>query len=187
MHDTMNAADGVSAGMVSRPDFGDLLKAVGVYHVEHCVAMASGDLVRRSIARTLVTTEGKNAMLDKFLGLGTAYAAIAMGLHTTVGSATSTYATPIAAGRERRLFQRHARRSRVLGGICRVQGDERGGCLQHQRHGHHHGRVHGAGRCRRDDQVRHGCDGHPALVGFVRRVPVGHLGRHAERDIFSSL
>ncbi|MDQ3024566.1 MAG: hypothetical protein M3R04_09330, partial [bacterium] len=27
-------------------------------------------------------------------GLGTAYAAIAMGLHTTVGSATSTYAAP---------------------------------------------------------------------------------------------
>lgn len=45
-------------------------------------------------AFNVVTTEGKNAILDKFLGLGTAYANIVMGLHTTVGNASSVYATP---------------------------------------------------------------------------------------------
>lgn len=91
MNDELNAADGVSAGVVARPEFGDFLNPVGVYHFE-CVR--DGKVIWSEVCPNTVTTEGKNAMLDKFLGLGTAYAAIAMGLHTTVGNASSTYATP---------------------------------------------------------------------------------------------
>ncbi len=69
----------------------DVLKIEGYFTAE-CVR--NGTVIWRDAFPNTVTTEGKNAMLDKFLGLGAAYAAIALGLHTTVGNASSTYATP---------------------------------------------------------------------------------------------
>lgn len=92
MSEILNAADGSAAGIVARPALADFLNPRGVYHVE-CYD-ADGNLKWSEECPNTVTTEGKNAMLDKFLGLGAAYAAIAMGLHTTVGNASSTYATP---------------------------------------------------------------------------------------------
>ncbi|HNC24843.1 MAG TPA: hypothetical protein PLU52_11605 [Opitutaceae bacterium] len=81
-----------SAALVARGGIDDRLTVLGYYTVE-CIG-EDGELKWSDIAWNVVTTEGKNAMLDKFLGLGAAYAAIAMGLHTTVGNASSTYATP---------------------------------------------------------------------------------------------
>lgn len=77
--------------LVARPETHESLGVIGYYTVE-CVR--DGKVVWTDIAWNVVTTQGKNAMLDKFLDLGAAYAAIAMGLHTTVGNASSTYATP---------------------------------------------------------------------------------------------
>ena len=80
-----------AAALVARGGIDDTLKTLGWYEVE-CVR--DGKVIWTDIAWNTVTTEGKNAMLDKFLGLGAAYAAIVMGLHTTVGNASSTYASP---------------------------------------------------------------------------------------------
>lgn len=85
-------ADLSSAALVARGGIDDRLTILGYYTVQ-CVG-EDGEEKWTDIAWNVVTTEGKNAMLDKFLGLGAAYAAIAMGLHTTVGNASSTYATP---------------------------------------------------------------------------------------------
>src|SRR6185369_6051090 len=92
MDDKLNAAAAVGASLVRRGDAAEALIPVGMYHVE-CYDK-DGNLKWTDVAHNLVTTEGKNAILDKFLGLGAAYAAIRLGLHTTVGNAASTYATP---------------------------------------------------------------------------------------------
>ena len=92
MLDNLNAREGVTAGLVARPMVGDVLNPVGLFTVE-CFDQ-DGHLKWSDEFYNLVTTEGKNAMLDKFLGLGAAYAGVAMGLHTTIGNAASTYATP---------------------------------------------------------------------------------------------
>lgn len=81
-----------SAALVARGGVDDRLSTLGYYTVQ-CIG-EDGQEKWTDIAWNVVTTEGKNAILDKFLGLGAAYAAIAMGLHTTVGNASSTYATP---------------------------------------------------------------------------------------------
>ena len=91
MSEKLNAVDGASAGLVMRPDVGERLDPIGVYHVE-CVR--DGKVIWTEACPNVVTDQGKNAILDKFLGLGAAYAAIAMGLHTAVGNASSTYGTP---------------------------------------------------------------------------------------------
>lgn len=88
----LDATDALSAGLVARPDVGERLNPVGIYHFT-CIG-PDGAVKWEAECPNTVTTEGKNAMLDKFLGLGSAYAAIAVGLHTTVGNASSTYATP---------------------------------------------------------------------------------------------
>lgn len=87
----IQATDTVAAGLVAAGAQSDGLRIQGYFTAE-CIR--DGEVIWRDEFPNTVTTEGKNAMLDKFLGLGAAYAAIALGLHTTVGSATSTYATP---------------------------------------------------------------------------------------------
>jgi len=67
----------------------DGLKTLGVFHAE-CLDK-DGRVKWRDVAPNVVTTEGKNNMLDQYLGRGTAYAEIVLGLHTTVGNAGSTY------------------------------------------------------------------------------------------------
>lgn len=91
MDENLNASATAAAGLVARPVTEERMSPVGIYRVEH---WRDGALIWEGDCPNLVTTEGKNAVLDKFLGLGAAYAAIAMGLHTTVGNASSTYATP---------------------------------------------------------------------------------------------
>jgi len=88
----LNAADGSAAGLVARPSMIEALKAVGVYHVT-CIG-ADGVVKWEAECPNTVTTQGKNAILDKFLDRGTAYTNVAVGLHTTVGNASSTYASP---------------------------------------------------------------------------------------------
>lgn len=85
-------ADTQSAGLVARPEASEGLGIHGLFHFT-CVG-ADGAVKWEADCPNTVTTEGKNAILDKFLGLGAAYAGVAMGLHTTVGNASSTYATP---------------------------------------------------------------------------------------------
>lgn len=80
------------ATLIMNPTIEEFLNPKGVFHVT-CVG-ADGKVKWSELCPNTVTTEGKNAMLDKFLGLAAAYAAMGMGLHTTVGNASSTYATP---------------------------------------------------------------------------------------------
>jgi hypothetical protein len=90
--DNLIPRDNTAANLVRSGLFLDAIKTLGVFHVE-CVG-ADGKVKWRDTAPNVVTTQGKNAMLDKFLAIGTAYAAVYMGLHTTAGTATSTYSTP---------------------------------------------------------------------------------------------
>jgi len=87
----LNAVDGVSAGVIMRPSVGECLTIIGVYHAE---LIRDGKVIWRDVAPNTVTTQGKNAILDKFLDLGAAYSAIRGIISTTVANAASTYATP---------------------------------------------------------------------------------------------
>lgn len=90
-NEVLKTSDECGGGLVMRPDASEALHTIGVYHAE---LVRDGKVIWTDTFPNVVTTEGKNAMLDKFLGLGAAYAAIAVGLHTTVGNASSTYASP---------------------------------------------------------------------------------------------
>jgi len=87
----LNAAESAGASLTRRGEVSEALVPVGLFHAE---LVRDGKVIWRDDFTNLVTTQGKNAMLDKFLGLGAAYAAIAIGLHTTIGDANSTYAAP---------------------------------------------------------------------------------------------
>lgn len=91
MSERTKVQDVVSAGLIARPNAVDALDVHGEFHFE-CIR--DGEVIWRDVATNIVTTQGRNAMMDKFLDLGAAYAAISMGLHTTVGNAASTYASP---------------------------------------------------------------------------------------------
>jgi hypothetical protein len=90
--DKLNPEAKFSAALTRRGEIDESLDIKGVFHVE-CIG-ADGRVKWQDDAHNLVTTQGKNAILDKYLGLGAAYTSQGLGLHTTVGSATSTYATP---------------------------------------------------------------------------------------------
>lgn len=93
MDDVSKAIDTVAAGLIARPDTGDSLKIIGMFHVV-CLDK-DGNVKWEDDCPNTVTTQGKNAMLDKFLDRGTAYTnGPSMGLLTTVGNAASIYATP---------------------------------------------------------------------------------------------
>lgn len=85
------AEDIVSAGLIARPEIGEGLEAIGVYTAE---LIRDGVVIWTDTFPNVVTTQGKNAMLDKFMDRGTAFSNVAVGLHTTVGNAASTYASP---------------------------------------------------------------------------------------------
>lgn len=90
-NETTQISDGASATMVMANALVEKTGIIGMFHAE---LIRDGKVIWTDTFPNVVTTQGKNAMLDKFLDLGAAYAAIAMGLHTTVGNASSTYATP---------------------------------------------------------------------------------------------
>lgn len=69
----------------------ETLKTIGVFHAE-CIR--DGKVIWEDTFPNTVTTQGKNALLDKFLDLGTAYSAVRGIIVTTVGNAASTYASP---------------------------------------------------------------------------------------------
>jgi hypothetical protein len=90
-NEKLSASDVVGSGMIMRPTLSECMDIIGTFHIQH---VRDGEVLFEEDFNNLVTTQGKNAMLDKFLDLGTAYAAIRLGLHTTVGNAASTYASP---------------------------------------------------------------------------------------------
>ena len=89
--ENLKAVDGIGAGLIVRPSLREVMDIIGMFHAEH---WRDGEKLWEEDFENLVTTQGKNAMLDKFLDLGTAYSAVRVGLHTTVGNAASTYASP---------------------------------------------------------------------------------------------
>lgn len=89
--ETLSPVDELGSGLIARPTLAERMDIVGTFHVQH---IRDGEILFEEDFNNLVTTQGKNAMLDKFLDLGTAYAAIRLGLHTTVGNAAATYASP---------------------------------------------------------------------------------------------
>ncbi len=90
-NDIIKAVDLCEGSLVMGPAATEEMLIKGMFTVEH---IRDGKVIWSDVFPNVVTTQGKNAMLDKFLDLGAAYAAIAMGLHTTVGNASSTYAAP---------------------------------------------------------------------------------------------
>lgn len=86
MNDHLEAVDAMGAGLVAACGIGDVLGIKGTYIVE-CVG-ADGAVKWTDTIHNLVTTVGKNSILDKFLDLGAAHTAIHMGLKGT-GSAAA--------------------------------------------------------------------------------------------------
>jgi hypothetical protein len=90
-NDDIKMDDTYGGSLVMGASMGDSVQTKGVFHAE---LIRDGKVIWTDTFPNVVTTQGKNAIADKFLDLGAAYAAIAMGLHTTVGNASSTYASP---------------------------------------------------------------------------------------------
>jgi len=80
MMEKLSPVESAAAGLVMVPNVGDSVEMHGTYHVE-CFD-ANGNLKWRDEAPNLVTTVGKNLLLDGFFGL-TAQTAIFMGLKGT--------------------------------------------------------------------------------------------------------
>jgi len=78
--ETVNPTDIVSAGIVARPGLVEAMDVQGRYTVE-CIR--DGEVLWREEFDNLVTTVGKNSILDKFLDLGSAHSAIHMGLKSS--------------------------------------------------------------------------------------------------------
>jgi hypothetical protein len=75
--ETVNPAETLGAGLIARPAAVETMDVQGRYTVE-CVR--DGEVLWREEFDNLVTTVGKNSLLDKFLDLGSAHSAIHMGL-----------------------------------------------------------------------------------------------------------
>src|SRR5215207_10717749 len=73
----ITAAEAVAAGLIAKPKLVELMDVQGRFTVE-CVR--DGKMLWREEFDNLVTTVGKNSLLDKFLDLGSAHTAIHMGL-----------------------------------------------------------------------------------------------------------
>lgn len=91
MIDTVNPAESLGAGLVARPAAAEVMDVQGRYTVE-CVR--DGEVLWREEFDNLVTTVGKNSLLDKFLDLGSAHSAIHMGLK---GSGSAAAADTMAS------------------------------------------------------------------------------------------
>ena len=91
-NDRLISRDNVAANLIRSGVMLDGLKTLGIFSAE-CLDKY-GRVKWKDIAPNVVTTQGKNDMMDKYLDRGAAYAATVMGLHTTVGNAASTYNAP---------------------------------------------------------------------------------------------
>lgn len=78
----LNAADAFGTGLITRPTVGENMEIVGTYHIE-CLG-ADGQSKWADDFHNLVTTVGKNDMLDKYLA-GTTWSTgtVYMGLKGT--------------------------------------------------------------------------------------------------------
>jgi hypothetical protein len=89
--ETVNPADTIGAGLIARSAAIETMDVQGRYTVE-CVR--DGKVIWREEFDNLVTTVGKNSLLDKFLDLGAAHSAIHMGL---AGAGTKAAADTMAS------------------------------------------------------------------------------------------
>jgi hypothetical protein len=85
--ENLKTEDSVGAGLVMRSLIGDVLNAKGKFTVE-CIG-ADGKMKWKDTIENLVTTVGKNDLLDKYLGTGAFTPTIRMGLK---GSGTAVIA-----------------------------------------------------------------------------------------------
>jgi hypothetical protein len=92
MDDRTTARDNIAATLIRSGVLIDFTKPIGIFSAE-CLDK-DGCVKWRDTAPNVVTTQGKNDWLDKYLDRATAHAACVMGLHTTVGNAGSTYNAP---------------------------------------------------------------------------------------------
>lgn len=93
--ENLRALEAVAAGAILRPTAMESMEILGVYHVQH---IRDGKVIWEEHFKNLVTTEGKNEMLDKYLAgsawtTGTVY----MGLKGTgspaAGDTMASHAT----------------------------------------------------------------------------------------------
>src|SRR5215204_3613703 len=93
--ETVNPAETLGAGIVARSDLVEAMDVQGRYAVE-CVG-PDGVVKWVEEFDNLVTTVGKNSLLDKFLDLGSAHTAIHMGLKSAgtavVGDTMTSHAS----------------------------------------------------------------------------------------------
>lgn len=80
MEERVLAEDAVAAGTIMRPQIEERMEVSGRFRVE-CVRDGGVQWVEEF--DNLVTTVGKNSLLDKFLDLGAAHSAIHMGLKSS--------------------------------------------------------------------------------------------------------
>jgi len=92
MDDRLSPRDNAVANLIRSGILLDGLKTLGIFHAE-CLDK-DGRVKWRDSAPNVVTTQGKNSILDQYMDRGTAFAEIVLGLHTTVGNAASTYNSP---------------------------------------------------------------------------------------------
>jgi hypothetical protein len=90
--DNMNIGDKIGATLTRGGPAVDELKIEGMFYVE-CIG-EDGEVKWTEEFENVVTTQGKNSILDRYLGLAAAPTNQSVGLHTTVGNAASTYAAP---------------------------------------------------------------------------------------------
>jgi hypothetical protein len=89
--DKMNVSEQIGASLTRGGPMVEEQSIKGMFYVE-CVR--DGKVIWTEEFENVVTTQGKNSILDRYLGLQAAPANQAVGLHTTVGNAASTYAAP---------------------------------------------------------------------------------------------
>ncbi|MFL5063484.1 MAG: hypothetical protein ACJ8ED_02415 [Xanthobacteraceae bacterium] len=77
LSEKITPAETVGAGMIARSNAHEGMEVSGRYT---CECVRDGKVIWREEFDNLVTTVGKNSLLDKFLDLGSAHSAIHMGL-----------------------------------------------------------------------------------------------------------
>jgi hypothetical protein len=90
--DNIKISEHIGASLTRRGPTVEEQNIKGMFYVE-CIG-EDGEVKWTEEFENVVTTQGKNSILDRYLGLQAAPANQAVGLHTTVGNAASVYATP---------------------------------------------------------------------------------------------
>jgi hypothetical protein len=94
MTDVANSADTASASLTMRCGEAEQMQTLGQFHMQH---WRDGVLLHEESFPNLVTTVGKNTMLDKLLDLGAAHSAIHLGLKqagtAVIGDTMSSHAS----------------------------------------------------------------------------------------------